>query len=204
MDAAKSALSRKELTHERIVETAGRALRRSGFEGVGVAEVMKEAGLTHGGFYAHFASRDALLIEALERAGADGTTRIAHAITRLLAKGLSPFAALVTSYLSESHLNSTELGCPVAALCADMPRQSDDVRQAAAQRVQNMIAWVAQALPEGTDPALAASITSTMVGALQLARAAGDGPHGKAILTSTRQHLLAQFDGQCSDSTHSS
>ncbi|RZL06077.1 MAG: TetR/AcrR family transcriptional regulator [Rubrivivax sp.] len=194
MDAAKPAPTRKELTHERIVDTAARALRRAGFDGVGVADVMKEAGLTHGGFYAHFASRDALLIEALERAGMDGTTRIAHAITRLQAKGMSPFAALVTSYLSDHHLAGAELGCPVAALCADMPRQSEDVRQASAQRVQNMIRWVAQALPEDTDPALAASVTSTLVGALQLARAAGDEQAGKAILAATRQHLLSQFD----------
>jgi len=195
MDAAKPPLSRKELTHERIVDTAARALRRGGFDGVGVADVMKEAGLTHGGFYAHFASRDALLIEALQRAGQDGTTRIAHAITRLQAKGLSPFAALVNSYLSDHHLGGTELGCPVAALCADMPRQSEAVRQASAQRVQNMIRWVAHALPDGTDPALAASVTSTLVGALQMARAAGDEQAGKAILTATRQHLLLQFDG---------
>lgn len=202
MDDAKPSLGRKELTHERIVDTAARALRRGGFEGVGVAEVMKEAGLTHGGFYAHFASRDALLIEALQRAGTDGTTRIAHAITRLQAKGMSAFAALVTSYLSDAHLGGTELGCPVAALCADMPRQSEDVRQASAQRVQNMIGWVAQALPAGTDQALAASVTSTLVGALQLARAAGDGQQGKAILASTRQHLLSQFDGLPPDSPH--
>ncbi len=194
MDAAKPAPTRKELTHERIVDTAARALRRGGFDGVGVADVMKEAGLTHGGFYAHFASRDALLIEALQRAAHDGTTRIAHAITRLQAKGLSPFAALVNSYLSDHHLNGAELGCPVAALCADMPRQSEEVRQASARRVQNMIGWVAQALPAGTDPALAASVTSTLVGALQMARAAGDEPAGKAILAATRQHLLAQFD----------
>ena len=61
--------SRKEETHERIVDAAGRAIRRQGYAGVGVADVMKEAGLTHGGFYAHFDSRDALLVEALEHAG---------------------------------------------------------------------------------------------------------------------------------------
>ena len=70
---------KKQLTHDRIVDTAARALRRDGFAGVGVAEVMKEAGLTHGGFYAHFASREALLREALERSGRDSAGRMASA-----------------------------------------------------------------------------------------------------------------------------
>ena len=64
--------SKKERTHERILDAAARAIRRNGYAGVGVADVMKEAGLTHGGFYAHFDSRDALLVEALARAGASG------------------------------------------------------------------------------------------------------------------------------------
>ncbi|OEZ87162.1 DNA-binding transcriptional repressor AcrR [Janthinobacterium sp. HH104] len=68
-----AAQSRKEATHERIVEVATRAIRRSGYAGTGVADIMKEAGLTHGGFYAHFASRDALLAEAGDRAGAEAS-----------------------------------------------------------------------------------------------------------------------------------
>ena len=67
----RSAPSRKEATHERIVEAAARAIRRSGYDGTGVAEIMKDAGLTHGGFYAHFASREAMLAEAADRAGAE-------------------------------------------------------------------------------------------------------------------------------------
>src|SRR3954467_14042619 len=70
---------RKEITHNRIVETAARAIRRSGYHGTGVADIMKEAGLTHGGFYAHFASRDAMLAEAADKAGED-TVAIAERI----------------------------------------------------------------------------------------------------------------------------
>src|SRR5687767_15731631 len=70
--------SRKEATHERIVDTAARAIRRSGYEGAGVAEIMKEAGLTHGGFYAHFESRAGMLAEAADRAGADGMALLAQ------------------------------------------------------------------------------------------------------------------------------
>ena len=71
-------LSRKEATHERIVEAAARAIRRSGYGGTGVADIMKEAGLTHGGFYAHFASREAMLAEAADRAGAEAVAALAR------------------------------------------------------------------------------------------------------------------------------
>ena len=67
----RTAAKRKEATHERIVEAAARAIRRSGYSGTGVADIMKDAGLTHGGFYAHFASREAMLAEAADRAGAE-------------------------------------------------------------------------------------------------------------------------------------
>ena len=74
--------SRKEETHERIVDAAARAIHRHGYAGVGVADVMKQAGLTHGGFYAHFESRDALLAEAIERAGRDSAAT-GHPVSRL-------------------------------------------------------------------------------------------------------------------------
>src|SRR5215217_6802174 len=104
--------SRKELTHERIVDTAARALRNGGFHGVGVADVMKQAGLTHGGFYAHFPSRDVLLAEALERAGDHSREYLRNTIASARAQGQSPFHALVEGYLSERHLKSPEGGCP--------------------------------------------------------------------------------------------
>src|SRR4051812_11208330 len=115
--------SRKEVTHDRIVETAARAIRRAGYDGVGVADIMKEAGLTHGGFYAHFPSRDALLVEAIERAGRDSAAVMAQSSARRRAKGASPFRAFVESYLSDAHLASHDVGCPVAALASEMPRQ---------------------------------------------------------------------------------
>ena len=122
-----TAPGKKQLTHERIVDAAARAIRRAGFDGVGVAEVMKEAGLTHGGFYAHFASRDALICEALERAGQDGTERVAQGRASRQARGASPLRAFVEQYLSEQHLAAAEQGCPVAALASEMPRQTGAV-----------------------------------------------------------------------------
>ena len=185
--------SRKEETHERIVAVAARAIRERGYAGVGVAEVMKEAGLTHGGFYAHFDSRDALLVEALERAGRESFEAVTLAKERRARKGVSAFRSLVETYLDDSHLASLGCGCPVAALGSDMPRQSEIVREASAHRVRRLIAGVRNALPDAPRTA-AAAVAGTLVGALQLARALGDGPEGRSVLADARKSLLAQYD----------
>lgn len=187
--------TRKELTHARIVETAARAIRRAGFQGVGVADIMKEAGLTHGGFYAHFASRDALLVEALERAGQDSAGRMARAMAARRSRGASPLRALVESYLSDAHLRAAEDGCPVAALAGEAPHQaSAEVREAAAQRVRALIALAQQALPAPAAEGGAEAVASQLVGALQLARALGDNAQGQALLARSRESLLARYD----------
>jgi len=185
---------RKELSHERIVETAARAIRRAGFAGVGVADIMKEAGLTHGGFYAHFPSRDALLVEAIERAGLDSATSALSSAQDARLQGISAFHKLVTGYLSEGHLKGAETGCAVAALASEMPRQSTEVRKAAAQSVRRMLDAVQQALPPGVEPEVASAIACQMVGALQLARALGANAEGKSLLAAVRRQLLAQYD----------
>ena len=190
--------SRKEISHDRILETAARALRQNGFEGVGVADVMKQAGLTHGGFYAHFPNRNAMLAEAVVRAGQESSLAIGLAIDKRCNAGVSAFTALVESYLSDSHMSASDTGCPVASLSSEMPRQPLAVQVASAQRVQALVNRVAQALPhaEGkvTDRAQAFVVTSTLVGALQLARAMGDAKQGRALLASTRHLLLAQYE----------
>jgi AcrR family transcriptional regulator len=186
--------SRKQLTHDRIVETAARAIRRAGFHGVGVADIMKEAGLTHGGFYAHFASRDALLCEAVERAGTDSAGRLQKQLAARQAKGASPFRAFVEHYLSDAHLASAEHGCPVAALLSEMPRQSPEVAQAAARRVRSLVAAVRQAMPPGAGKEAASVVASQLVGALQMARALGDNAEGRALLAASRRALVAEHD----------
>src|ERR1700757_4579276 len=130
----------KQETHARIVRKASVRLREKGAHGIGVAEVMKEAGLTHGGFYAHFDSRDALLVEALERAGRESADALSQAAERRARRGVSAFRSLVETYLSDSLLASLERGCPVSALGSDMPRQSEIVREASAHRVRRLIA----------------------------------------------------------------
>jgi AcrR family transcriptional regulator len=186
--------TRREVTHERIVEVAARALRRNGYAGVGVADVMKQAGLTHGGFYAHFESRDALIAEAIERAGRDSAATIGRRVDAGRARGVSALRAVVDGYLSDAHLSGTEFGCVVAALGSEMPRQSPALRAPAVERVRKLIALVQRALPEGGTKEQAMVITSTMVGALQLARTLGVNAQGKAMLAATRSALLAQYD----------
>lgn len=186
-------LGRKQITHERIVDTAATVLRTSGFAGVGVADIMKRVGLTHGGFYAHFASRDALLCEAVERAGEDSRARVAKSVALRKARGASPLRAFIENYLSDAHLAAPEQGCPVAALAAEMPRQSAEVAQAAAQRVRKLLALVRESLPASAAEQ-APVVAGQLVGALQLARALGDNPEGRALLAATRRTLLAQFE----------
>jgi len=187
-------MTKKELTHERIVAAAARALRRKGFAGVGVAEVMKEAGLTHGGFYAHFPSREAMLAEAVARAGLDAAASVSKGAPARSAEGPSAFRSLVERYLSEAHLTAVESGCPVAALVSELPRQAEELRAAGAQRVLAMVEAVHQALPASStrDDALAA--TSTLLGALQMARALGTNARGRAVLAAARAALLQAHD----------
>ena len=186
--------SRKELSHERIVAAAARAIRRGGFHGVGVADIMKEAGLTHGGFYAHFSSRNALLAEAIVRAGRDSADRVAQGTAVRRARGASALRAFVEGYLSDRHLGDLEAGCPVAALASEMPRQAAEVREAASQAVRDLVAAVHRALPKDAPADSGPAIASQLVGALQLARALGDNAEGRALLKASRRALLAQYD----------
>ncbi len=184
--------SRKELTHDRILDVAARAIRRAGYDGVGLAAIMKEAGLTHGGFYAHFASRDALLAEATQRAGRDTGAVLVERLRQAQAEGTSPFAALVNTYLADAQLNNAECGCVVAALASEIPRQAEEVADSARARVLGLVDLVRRTLPAGVDPAQAQVVAATMVGTLQLARTL-QGKAGKAWLANARASLIQQY-----------
>jgi AcrR family transcriptional regulator len=185
-----SAHSRKEATHERIVEVATRAIRRSGYAGTGVADIMKEAGLTHGGFYAHFASRDALLAEAGDRAGAE-----AVALAAKVAAAAPPgqaLQAMMAAYLSPEHIAAIEVGCPVSALGSEMPRQAPEVRRAATIRIKEMIDLFARQMPNWGQPeahAQAMAMVCAMIGTTIVARAVDEPALSDALCAAT----LAQF-----------
>jgi len=177
-----SAPTRKEATHERIVKTAGRAIRRSGYAGAGVAEIMREAGLTHGGFYAHFESREAMLAEAADRAGAETVATMERVAAT--APPEQALQAIIRTYLSKAHFQAVDTGCAVAALGSEMPRQSPRVRRAATRRIKEMIDLVGRHSPEwGQSGAHERALVtiSTVVGALILARAVDDSKLSDAL-----------------------
>jgi TetR/AcrR family transcriptional regulator, transcriptional repressor for nem operon len=188
---ARTPQSRKEISHQRILEAAARAIRRSGYTGTGVADIMKEAGLTHGGFYAHFESREAMLAEAADRAGAQSVATLERFVAQVPPK--EAFRALVTAYLSKGHVESAEVGCPVAALGSEMPRQAPEVRRAATRRIKEMIDLVSRHSPGWGEPGAherALIATATMVGALVLARAVDDPKLSASILEAARGELI--------------
>ena len=186
----RTAISRKEVTHERIVEAAARAIRRSGYDGTGVADIMKEAGLTHGGFYAHFASREAMLAEAADRAGAEGIAAMER-----IANSAQPdraLQAMMEAYLSKAHVEGVETGCATAALVSEMPRQAPEVRRAATRRIKELIDLVARQSPDWGQPGVhehALVTVSMMVGVLVLARAVDDSKLSNALRKAALDHL---------------
>ena len=184
---------KREQSHHKIVEAASRAVRRHGYAGVGVADVMKEAGLTHGGFYAHFDSREALLVEAIEHAGAISSALLDERIAARTRETGNPLQALIELYLSDEHLAHTEHGCVVGALASEIPRQQEAVREASVQRVDRLVRRVALALPDDAAPGKASVIAGALIGNLQLARIQGDNPEGRAVLAAARETLVALF-----------
>jgi TetR/AcrR family transcriptional regulator, transcriptional repressor for nem operon len=182
----------KDATHDRIVSVAARAIRRSGYGGTGVADIMKEAGLTHGAFYAHFASREAMLAEAAGKACAESAAAAAE-----LAAGAPPGGALqsmLSAYLSRQHVEQAEVGCPLAALGSETSRQAPEVRRVATRHIKEMIDLVARQSSDWGQPGAherALVTLATMVGALMLARAVDDPGLSDGLREAARRHLTS-------------
>src|SRR2546430_2864635 len=186
------ASSKKKETRERILRAAARAIRKHGYEGVGVADVMKEAGLTHGGFYAHFESRDALLAAAADQAGAESIETLSRAIAA--AKPGQELLALVDTYLSDGHVSAPEQGCAVAAARSEVPRQQAEVRRDASRRIKDFIGLIERQFPCSGKSAAhdkAMGIAATLVGALVLARAVDDAQLSNRIRKAARELIRA-------------
>jgi len=185
----------KEATHDRIVDAAARAIRRSGYNGAGVADIMKDAGLTHGGFYAHFPSREAMLAEAADRAGSESVAMMERIAASAPAQQALP--AMMRAYLSQEHLEGIETGCAVAALGSEMPRQVPEVRRAATRRIKEMIDLVARQSPDWGQPGAherAVFTVASMVGALVLARAVDEPKLSDALREATLKQLAPTQD----------
>jgi TetR/AcrR family transcriptional regulator, transcriptional repressor for nem operon len=187
-------VSREEAAanRERIVDVASRLFRENGFDGIGVADLMKEAGLTHGGFYGHFESKDHLAEEASNRA-------VERALKhwRKIADGAGDdaFAALVKNYLSEERFSSPGSSCLFAALGSEASRQRKSVRRVFAESFEKFIAILADVAPgrtkvEKRKRAIAAF--AEMVGALVLARAVNEPELTCEILRAATSDLMSR------------
>lgn len=180
----------KEATHERIVSVAARAIRRSGYDGTGVADIMKEAGLTHGAFYAHFDSREAMLAEAAAKACAESAAAAAEVVASVPPG--TALASMLGSYLSRGHLEQVELGCPLAALGSETMRQAPEVRRVATRHIKEMVDLIARQSPDWGQSAAherALATVATMVGALLLARAVDEPALSDGLREAALKHL---------------
>jgi TetR/AcrR family transcriptional repressor of nem operon len=175
-----------------IVRAATRLLRERGLDGVGIAEITKAAGLTHGGFYGHFASKDALVAEACDQSFAN--------TLKWLPGGEAATApdllAYLDGYLSERHRDRPGRGCPMAAYASDIARQDEAVQNSCAQGVERFVDGLMERLPIGTSRAKAILILSALVGGMTLARATvKSAPALSAeILESVRTQLIEMLD----------
>ncbi|MEH2478139.1 TetR/AcrR family transcriptional repressor of nem operon [Nitrobacteraceae bacterium AZCC 2146] len=178
----------KEQTRNRIVEEACDALLRKGLNGVSVVDLMKLAGLTHGGFYHHFDSRDALVVEAFAFAMDRTVSRWVK-----LTKGMpveEKFNVIVESYLSDRHRDNQAGGCVLPALGTDVSRSSAGVRRIFASKLEEMIELVARLFPRKSSSEarqVATGVIATMMGSVALARAAGNKMLADEILEAGRQ-----------------
>jgi TetR/AcrR family transcriptional repressor of nem operon len=182
----------KDATHERIVSVAARAIRRSGYDGTGVADIMKEAGLTHGAFYSHFASREAMLAEAARSACAESAAAVAQVVASVPAD--RALASMLGAYLSREHFEHVDVGCPLAALGSETSRQAPEVRRVATRHIKEMIDLVARQSPDWGQPGAherALVIVATMVGALLLARAVDEPGLADALREAALKHLTS-------------
>jgi TetR/AcrR family transcriptional regulator, transcriptional repressor for nem operon len=180
----------KEASHERIVSVAARAIRRSGYDGTGVADIMKEAGLTHGAFYAHFASREAMLAEAADRACNEIAATVADFVAKLPAD--KALASMIHAYLSPQSLENVESGCPLPALGSETPRQSPEVRRATTRYVKTMVDLIARHSPDWGQPGgheRALFTVAAMVGTLLLARAVDEPALSNSLREATLKYL---------------
>jgi TetR/AcrR family transcriptional regulator, transcriptional repressor for nem operon len=180
----------KQRTRERVLKEAAAAIRVDGPDRIGVAAIMARAGLTHGGFYAHFASKDELLVACITQMFDE-----ACAWFEKLSAGLPPeqgLAAYVGFYLSRYHRDHREASCPIAAMAADLPRLGQPAREAferGAARLTTLIAGRLEAAGRRDAGLFAVSLLSEMVGAVVLARSIADAEHSTAILRASRQAI---------------
>ncbi len=180
--------------HQKIVKDASRRVRAEGITGAAVSSVMRDAGLTHGGFYKHFGSKDELLTESLSEAFREIADRLTQVAEK--SKPGTAWKAIVKAYLSPEHCDHAERGCPLAALAPELAR-ADNAMKASIRR--EIIKYKSRMLPLMPGRRVADkeraffAIFSTMIGAVAIARMLPDQGARARVLASARDFLLRSF-----------
>jgi TetR/AcrR family transcriptional regulator, transcriptional repressor for nem operon len=180
--------------HQKIVKDASRRVRVDGLTGTAVSSVMRDAGLTHGGFYKHFESRDEMLIEALKESFREITDRLVHAAERSASK--EPWKAIIKTYLSLEFCDHIERGCPLPALAPELARvdkkMTDQILAALVSYKERMTPFMPGRRTADKERAFFA-IFSTMAGAIEIARLLPKPEMREKVLASARELLLRGF-----------
>lgn len=174
----------KAQTHQRIIDEAARLFRRDGVGATGLQPLMKTLGLTHGGFYAHFKSKDELVATALRQAAQD----LDH-VTAEIQNGPTPLPAFITSYLSDAHRDNPGAGCPLPTMSAELG-QRGQASPITDEVVNNRLAMIESSLPGEDATRQSVLILSALVGALMLSRSVSDAELSRRLLSSARELLI--------------
>jgi TetR/AcrR family transcriptional repressor of nem operon len=184
-------LSHKERTRARIIEEAAKAMRQYGPEGIGVAALMKRAGLTHGGFYAHFENRDDLVAQAIRQMFQDDYARMQARLAGVKDPA-GRLAAFIDNYLSDRARLSVDRACPLPTLTGEAARMPQAARERFDEGIEGFRSTVRDAIAAtgAKDPdELASSVAAEMVGAMALARATRDDAKASELLARSREQL---------------
>jgi len=182
---ARYSAGHKEKTRDLVIDLAASCIRRDGLEGLGVAKIMAEAGLTHGGFYAHFSSRDQLLAAAVARLFDHGVETIAHFKSK---HGEAALERYVDFYLSPRHRDDLTGGCPIPALSSEVRHAASEVRAAFEEGLDRLSEALGAITPGGRKAAL--SLLGEMAGVLALSRTLSDAKRSSEMLASARRSAL--------------
>ncbi len=182
-------VSRKQAAENRetVISVASRLFREHGFDGIGLKDLMKGAGLTQGAFYKQFASKEDLVAQASRRAMESATHRWADATE---ANPENPLGAVLAFYLSMDHRQERMDGCPIVALGSDAARQSADVKASFEAGIRDYLENLGHLIGEGEEPSgKAMAILSTMVGAVVLSRVVNDPDLAQAFLDAATEQV---------------